>query len=166
MNETAGRAWHAMRSLVHDKYARRADVSAATGLSFVRVKALRRLSARPMTQRELGDDLSIDPSYTTNVVHDLEQRGLVERRVHPTDRRVRIVSVTAAGSELADQAERILDEPPPVLLDLDPAELEALDRILDRLLTAAPVDRQQAASSVGTRGGPHDSGSRHPWPQP
>jgi DNA-binding MarR family transcriptional regulator len=48
---------------------------------------------------ELSDHLHIAPRSTTEVVDDLQQRGLVERRPDPADRRATLVALTGAGGE-------------------------------------------------------------------
>jgi DNA-binding MarR family transcriptional regulator len=127
--------WTTMRSLVIDRYDRRGEVADALQLSFIRAKALRRLSAAgPLTMRELAVQIATDAPYTTVVVDDLENRGLVERSPHPEDRRAKIVTVTAEGAAAAARAERILNQPPPVLQQLPAADLATLDRILTALL--------------------------------
>jgi DNA-binding MarR family transcriptional regulator len=78
--------WDRIRTMVYDDD-RRAEVSAAVGLSFVKVKALRRLLARPMTMRELAAQLVTDKPYLTQIVDALEERGLVLRTVDEQDRR-------------------------------------------------------------------------------
>ncbi len=57
---------------------------------------------------DLSDRLHIAPRSTTEVVDGLQERGLVERRADPDDRRVTIVAVTAAGQRVgaAVQANR------------------------------------------------------------
>ncbi|WP_245646883.1 MarR family winged helix-turn-helix transcriptional regulator [Microtetraspora niveoalba] len=130
----AARVWRGMRGLVLDRYERRKEVCDTLGMSFIRVKALRLVAAEPLTLRRLAERLTTDAPYTTIVVADLERRGLVERAPHPDDRRAKIVSVTPEGVRAADVAERILGAPPPALLALDPADLDALDRVIARLL--------------------------------
>ncbi|HEX3788784.1 MAG TPA: MarR family transcriptional regulator [Pseudonocardiaceae bacterium] len=132
----AGRAWAGMRTLVLDLHDRRKEVSAALEMSFIRAKALRKLAGGPLTMRELTAGLATDPPYTTLVVDDLERRGLVERTVHPTDRRAKIVSMTPAGRVMSERGEAILNEPPAALLALDPADIAVLDRIVAALLAA------------------------------
>lgn len=88
--------------------------------------------------RQLAGSLATDAPYTTLVVDDLERRGFVGRTVHPTDRRAKIVTATAAGLAAAARAEEILGAPPAPLLDLDPAELATLARIVTTLLTESP----------------------------
>ncbi|TDD65430.1 MarR family winged helix-turn-helix transcriptional regulator [Actinomadura rubrisoli] len=132
--DIAARAWRNLHILLHERGDKRREVTEALGMSFFRTKALRRLSARPMTLRELADTLLTDRPYTTLVVDDLVERGLVERAPNPADRRSKIVSVTAAGRAAAAEADRILGTPPAVLRELPPEDLAALDRIAARLV--------------------------------
>ncbi len=127
-------AWAAMCDLVLDNV-RRQEVSESVGLPFYRVRALRRIAASPMTLGELAAALGIDPPNCTPVVDDLEERGLVERRPHPTDRRSKLVVPTPTGTRLAKRAQRILDRPPAALQDLTPNDLRALTEILERVRT-------------------------------
>jgi DNA-binding MarR family transcriptional regulator len=128
-------AWHAMADLVLDNQRRR-EVSEQTGLSFGKMRALRRIAVRPMSMRDLAELLSVDPPNLTPIVDDLEGLGLVERQAHPSDRRVKLVAATAKGAALARQAEEILDRPPVGLVDLPPEELEILVQILSRVREA------------------------------
>jgi DNA-binding MarR family transcriptional regulator len=131
---TATRVWNGMRTLVLDLHDKRNEVCEALGMSFIRAKALRRLALGPRTMRELAAELATDAPYTTLVVDDLEKRGLVERTVHPGDRRAKIVTATPEGLAAAELAERILSKPPAPLLGLAGTELETLDRIVTALL--------------------------------
>jgi DNA-binding MarR family transcriptional regulator len=131
-DRSAREAWRAMAALVLDNQRRR-EVSELTGVSFGRMRALRRIAVRPMSMRELAGLLGVDPPNLTPLVDDLERSGLVERRAHPTDRRVKLVVATSEGAALARRAEEILDRPPAGLVDLPPAELEALVRTLARI---------------------------------
>ena len=121
-----------MADLVLDNERRR-EVSEQTGLSFGKMKALRRIAGRPMSMRALAALLGMDPPNLTTVVDDLERSGLVERQAHPTDRRVKLVAATPKGAALAQRAQEILDRPPAGLVDLPPDELETLVRILTRV---------------------------------
>jgi DNA-binding MarR family transcriptional regulator len=118
---------------------RRREVTEATGLSFGRIKALRRLARNAMSMKELAVALGIDAPYATVVVDDLESEGLVQRRSHPTDRRTRVVEVTRKGKALARRADAILGTPPPGLRRLDAETLQRLARILQQV-TDAPTD--------------------------
>ena len=147
----AARAWVAMRSLVLDSNDRRRAVAEALDMSYIRVKALRRVTAAPTTIRELADSLGTDAPYTTIVIDDLEQRGLVERSVDPRDRRRRIVTVTDAGTAQAQRATQILDAPPAQLAALPAADVAALERIVTSLLP--PSAARRPASDPGPRPG-------------
>jgi DNA-binding MarR family transcriptional regulator len=131
----AERTWQNLRALVLERNERRKETAEALGMSFFRVKALRRISAAPSRMSELATELACDRPYLTLVVDDLEKRGLVERRLHPTDRRCKIVSATRQGHSVAARANTILGTPPPALQALPPEDLAALDRIM-RALTA------------------------------
>ena len=112
-----------MRSLVLELHDRRGVVSEAIGMSYLRAKALSRLMPGPLTQRELSGALMTDAPYTSVLVDDLEQRGLVEREVNPADRRSKLVRITRAGRAVARKAQRIQSTPPAVLETLSATEL-------------------------------------------
>jgi DNA-binding MarR family transcriptional regulator len=132
----AGEVWALLRDLVHDNERRR-QVSDALGMTFGRIRALRRVADRPMPMGELATMLGIDPPYMTTVIDDLQAQGLVERRPHPTDRRAKLVGATRKGKEWARRAEVILGSPPNELSELDKADLAELVRIL-RQIVATP----------------------------
>ena len=128
----AREVWQAMSGVVLDNERRR-EVSDQVGLSFGKIRALRRIAARPMPMRELASLLGVDPPNLTTVVDELERSGLVERHAHPTDRRVKLVRATASGAAMARRAERILETPPVGLSELPDDDLEVLRRILSRI---------------------------------
>jgi DNA-binding MarR family transcriptional regulator len=127
--------WLLMSDLVLDN-TRRRKVSETLGMSFGRIRALRRLARRPMSMREFASALDIDPPNATVVVDDLEASGLVRRRPHPTDRRAKLVEATRKGKAMGRKADAILSTPPPGLSALGADDLEALRRILEAV--AAP----------------------------
>jgi DNA-binding MarR family transcriptional regulator len=127
--DPADQAWEAMCSLVLDNERRR-EVSEALGMSFAKIKALRRLADCPMTGKELAAELLTDAPRASMLIDELVQRGLAERRVHPEDRRVRIVALTDLGAVEAERARAILHCAPKALRGLPPEELAALNRIL------------------------------------
>ena len=121
--------WSLICDLVFDNVRRR-EVSDAVGLSFGRVRAIRRLARQPMSMRELAAALDIDPPNATTTVDELESLGLVRRQPHPTDRRAKIVEATRKGMDMARRADAILSTPPPALSSLSADDLETLRRIL------------------------------------
>ncbi len=76
-----------------------------THVQFVLLASLTWLQADgPVTQRELADHAATDPMMTSQVLRALEQRALIRRSDHPSDRRAVAVVVTPAGAELANRA--------------------------------------------------------------
>lgn len=61
-----------------------------------------------MRLRELSEHLRIAPRSTTEVVDGLQERGLVQRRPDPADRRATLITLTEQGAEvgMAIQAAR------------------------------------------------------------
>jgi DNA-binding MarR family transcriptional regulator len=57
--------------------------------------------AGPVPMRDLACELRCDASNVTGIIDRLEQRGLVERRAAPTDRRVKSLVVTERGDQVA-----------------------------------------------------------------
>jgi DNA-binding MarR family transcriptional regulator len=134
--DAATEVWRTLSDLVLDAN-RKAAVAEALGMSFARVRALRRLAEEPQSMRALAELLAADPPYVTLIVDDLEQRGFAKRIPHPDDRRAKIVRLTAAGRAAAARANAILDAPPSQLAELPPSDLAALKRITDRLKRGA-----------------------------
>jgi DNA-binding MarR family transcriptional regulator len=132
--DPATSAWQAMRTLVLEMHDRRLTVSEAIGMSYLRAKALQRLTGGPLPMRDLGTALAIDAPYTTVIVDDLEERGLVRREANPADRRSKLVRITTAGRAVARRARNIQSAPPAALAALPAAELVALERTLRRLV--------------------------------
>jgi DNA-binding MarR family transcriptional regulator len=89
------------------------------------------------TMRSLADAWSCDASNATWMIDRLEQRGFVERRPMAGDRRVKRVVLTPLGIETKAALCEALYEPPPELLALPLADLEALRDALQRLPTGA-----------------------------
>ena len=131
-DRSAREAWQAMADLVLNNERRR-EVSEEVGLSFGKIRALRRIARRPMSMSELAAMLSVDPPNLTAVVDDLEGAGLVERQAHPSDRRVKLVVASPEGAALAHRADEILARPPGSVRALPAADLESLARILAKL---------------------------------
>lgn len=133
----ARQAWSTMSDLVLHNMRRR-EASEALGMSFGRIRAIKRLAATPMAMSELAAALGIDAPYATVVVDDLESQGLVRRRPHPLDRRARMVEATRKGRQVAARAEEILGTPPSALNTLSEKDLDVLLGVLTKI---RPDDR-------------------------
>jgi DNA-binding MarR family transcriptional regulator len=56
-------------------------------------------AAEGRSQQAIGEAIEVPASRMVALVDELEQRGMVERRPHPTDRRIRTLYLTANGRE-------------------------------------------------------------------
>jgi DNA-binding MarR family transcriptional regulator len=80
----------------------------------------------PRPMRAMASTLCCDASMATWLVDRLEERGLVERRTPPSDRRVKTVVLTPLGITTRDKLRESFYDPPAGLLGLDVASLESL----------------------------------------
>jgi DNA-binding MarR family transcriptional regulator len=104
------------------------------------------------TQTDLAQMIGLDKTTLLVTLDELEAAGLAERQPSESDRRVRVIAVTAAGRRKLAQAAEIVDGiHADVLAALSPAErkvfVDALGRLVsDRLATPAvcaqPVRRR------------------------
>ena len=132
--DTATRVWTAMHELFTEHDRRRA-LRNALDLGPGKVEVLIMLLDGPMSLRQIAHAAAIDPPAATVGVDRLETRGLVHRTSHPDNKRSKLVHLTDSGREAALRGQTILNEPPPALAELDPADLRQLDEILTRLHT-------------------------------
>ncbi|HEV7168310.1 MAG TPA: MarR family winged helix-turn-helix transcriptional regulator [Micrococcaceae bacterium] len=85
------------------------------------------------SQREMAEFLSLDPSQVVALIDELEQRGLVKRTVGRTDRRHKLVAVTAKGRKVLVAARQAAQEAEATQLAmLAPQEVTALKAILGK----------------------------------
>lgn len=128
-----GRLGHRMR--VHLE-----AVTEEMGLSPIEGRALF-LLAEPRPMRGLAADLHCDASHITGLADRLEARGLVERRVDQSDRRVKRLVLTDEGRALKERLRIRAEDGLPVTAGLSPAEQETLHGLLARVLShSAPGD--------------------------
>jgi DNA-binding MarR family transcriptional regulator len=108
-------------------------------LTFSQLSALTSLKlAGALTPRELADTERVQPPTMTKIVGKLEDRGLVARTPHPTDRRQVILAPTEEGRTVLAQFERRRN----LWLAQQLAELAPEER--DTLARAAEILRQVA----------------------
>lgn len=94
------------------------------------VIALKHLD-QPMPMREMAARLMCDASNVTGVADRLEERGLVERRVDPADRRVKLLVRTELGHAVVAELGRGFAADLPGLSRLGEEERRELIRLLD-----------------------------------
>ncbi len=63
----------------------------------------------PMSAGELAAHERVQPPSMTKVISHLEERGLVRRDPHPSDRRQAVISLSSAGDELLASERRARD---------------------------------------------------------
>ena len=131
-----------------EAHGRMHEVCQFSGLSPGLMKTLLQLSADdPRAMRDLAVRWGCDASYVTALVDGLEERGLAERRPHPTDRRVKTVALTAKGTRARARMLARLGEPPPAFSALTEDEQEQLR---DLLCKVADADARLAPSQPST----------------
>jgi DNA-binding MarR family transcriptional regulator len=70
-------------------------------LSPAQAGLLRMLAAAPgRSQKELADDLGMPPSRFVPFADELDEKGLIERRKNPADRRLHALYLTDAGRRM------------------------------------------------------------------
>lgn len=92
--------------------------------------------AGPISQREISDRLSLDPSDLVTLVDILERAGMITRERDPADRRRYALDVTLEGklavARLAEVAQEAGDA---VLAPLDDTERQQLGELLTRVVS-------------------------------
>jgi MarR family transcriptional regulator, transcriptional regulator for hemolysin len=93
------------------------------------------------TQIQLAELCQLDKTTMVVTVDKLEQRGLVERRPAPNDRRARLIAVTDAGRQLAQDGDDLVQGIfADVLGTLDDGERDVFAAALRRLVTGRLAD--------------------------
>ena len=130
------RAWSLLRRVFSEGefMERLSSLSQETGLSPGKMKLLQQVYRQSaVSMRDLARALGSDPSYVTGLVDDLENRGLVERLVHPDDRRVKTVVLTSSGLDVANSIVSSIDETPKGFHSLTDPEARQLCQLLEKV---------------------------------
>jgi DNA-binding MarR family transcriptional regulator len=103
-----------------------------------------------VSQQQLGRAVGMDPSSMVATIDELEAKGWVERRRHPTDRRAHALYLTDAGRETLGRGRALSREAQEELLaPLSADERRQLHDLLLRLATeASQVEAQANLTSV------------------
>ena len=130
----ASEVWRPLARFFFDTARHRQRVLSEAGLTPNDIRALMALDPeRGRTMRALAEEWLCDASNATFIVDRLEERGLAERRSVPSDRRVKMVVLTARGNRMRGRVLERFFEPPPELLELSRADLEAIRDAVGRL---------------------------------
>ena len=99
------------------------------------------------TQATIADAIGVDRSYLVGVLDELEERGLIERRRDPGDRRRHLVKLTAAGVEALKELRAMYKRfEKQFLAPLDAAERKTFHSLLRRV--AARHDERFAGGVI------------------
>ncbi|NEK60053.1 MarR family transcriptional regulator [Geodermatophilus sabuli] len=111
------------------------DALAPWDLSPHQARALRVVGAREGTRlSDLAEALHIAPRSATEVADALQARGLVERSADPTDRRAVVLTTTAAGRRVLQEAAAARSaDSRDLFTRLDPTDRATLARLLRTL---------------------------------
>jgi DNA-binding MarR family transcriptional regulator len=89
----------------------------------------------PASQHTIGRLTGTDPSSMVAAIDELEKRGLVQRRPHPSDRRAHELHITDAGHETLRRGRELARQAQADLLSpLTEAEREQLHDMLRRIV--------------------------------
>lgn len=96
------------------------------------------------TQKQLADAIGLDKTTMVVTIDELEHHGLAERVPSETDRRARVIRVTAAGKRLVEKGERVVAGIQADVLDALPDDaregfVEALSQLVHGRLSAPTV---------------------------
>jgi DNA-binding MarR family transcriptional regulator len=133
-DDLAGEAWRQLMGLMWRQRRFFVTTASSFGLNPGSLKALLDLEiGNPASMRTLAEAWHCDASNVTWLVDQLESRGLVQREVSTSDRRVKTVVLTEVGLALRDKVETHMRTAPPELLELDDADLDTLVRVLRKI---------------------------------
>lgn len=90
----------------------------------------------PVTMSQAAQLLGCDASNVTGLTDRLERRGLLERRPSPTDRRVKMLALTASGQALRQELAEAFGSLPTMLADLSDDELRSLRDLMQRVASS------------------------------
>jgi MarR family 2-MHQ and catechol resistance regulon transcriptional repressor len=126
---------------------------ASTGLCLTDFAALEALLHKgPLTISEIQDKVRLASGSMTAAVDRLEKLGLVVRKSSPTDRRARVVELTAQGKRMAASCfERHAKDLEALMSVLSESEMEQLYGSLKKLglLAAERLDQQAVKVKSG-----------------
>jgi len=130
-----GDAWRLLVQISMSHRASLPSVAAELELSPAQCHVLHLIEpGQAVPMGELAGALSCDASNVTGLVDRLEARGLVARQPSPADRRVKVLSLTAAGKRVRAVLIERLTAPPDTVGRLSAQEQRVLVDLLRRIL--------------------------------
>src|SRR6266700_3555905 len=130
-------AWVLLYELIQEDRDALSRIAVDLGIPSAHLNLIRHLSpVAPAPMISLAKALRCDDSNVTGLVDKLEERGLLSRRIHPSDRRVKLVVLTGEGRALRERLLQRLSEPLPFIARLTTKDKRALRDILRRAKAA------------------------------
>ena len=134
-NSEACKAWELLVKLFFSQRADLPSLASKFELSAAQCHVLHRMEpGQSIAMGKLAEALACDASNITGLVDRLEARGLIRRHPDATDRRVRVLELTPAGTRLRSSVIERMTQPPARLDRLSFDEQQLLVKILKRLL--------------------------------
>jgi DNA-binding MarR family transcriptional regulator len=94
-------------------------------------------AAEGQSQQAIGAAIEIPASRMVALVDELEQRGLVERRPNPEDRRVRALYLTPTGKRCLERGRKIAKQHEEELTEgMSPADRKRIVALLQKIVDA------------------------------
>lgn len=108
-------------------------------------------AAEGRSQQAIGEAVDVPASRMVALVDELEQRGLVERRPHPTDRRVRALYLTAKGRKTLARGREIAAAHEKALTrGMAAADRKRLTQLLQKIVDEQTIGRGVHPGLSGT----------------
>ncbi len=129
------------------------------GLSITQLLCLGKLQSTPDYQcshKQMMDFLHLNSSTVTGIINRLEKRGYVIRVPSPIDKRSKIITLTAAGLRLLQEAPNVLHDRLAIKLDRLPVEDKEMIKKSLAIITSAMEIRDIEASPLLTPEEPID----------
>ncbi len=99
-------------------------------------------AAEGRSQQAIGEAIQVPPSRMVALVDELEERGLVERRPNPADRRIRALFLTRKGRQkLARGREIASAHEEQLTVGMATADRESLTRLLQQIVDTPTIGR-------------------------
>jgi DNA-binding MarR family transcriptional regulator len=118
-------------------------------------------AAEGESQQAIGAAIGAPASRMVAIVDELERRGLVERRPHPSDRRIRAIYLTAEGRTLLASAREVaMEHERELMRGMTQADRKQLVSLLQKLVEEQGIGAgvHPALSETGPPGVASSSG--------
>ena len=154
MKYAAPRTLYLIRRVQLLTYARLEQALAEFGLTVAQYTLLSLLAQRTgMSAAQLSRRFAVTPQSMTEIITALEKKRLIRRQSAPANRRILLVSLTAAGRTLTERCEAVVDRVEAELLAaLSAPELAAFRRALAAVLDPPSVAARAPEGAVAAGG--------------